>query len=287
MKRLKVNKKAFTLIELVFAVAILALVSVYAVPWIFDSMRGAKENTLKYNLYSIRQAINRFYDEKESYPRSLDVLVMKGYLQKLPIDPTTGKADWEIAVNRWDDNAEDYIEKWVFDTNLGGGPNYKWADGGNFIAPVITSDPYRDMLPSDNQEVYRSLAGIRNIRSHKRYNYLGGPVLSNDPKMDWNHSWMGRPTYQFFKTYTENYEGVNNTPWDMDAYPVYIIENALGVLLGDVVPSSALTQYNFPDKKYLFDQYAGNYWFRSADPKKQAERLAQDVAIAGVSSYYD
>lgn len=147
-------------------------------------MRGAKENTLKYNLYSIRKAIHRFYEEKECYPRSLEVLVMKGYLQKLPIDPTTGRADWEIALNRWDDTAGDFIEKWVFDSNLAAGPNYKWADGGSFIAPVITTDPYRDMPASDQQEVYRSLAGIRNVRSHKRYEYLGGPVTTNDPKID-------------------------------------------------------------------------------------------------------
>jgi|GEM_PF-3598226 len=281
------NKIGFTLMELIFAVAILAMISVFAVPWVFDAMRGAKENTLRFNLYSIRKAIARFYDEKECYPRSLEVLVMDGYLQKLPIDPTTGRADWEVAVNRWDDTAGEYIEKWVFDSNLATGPDYKWANGGTFIAPVIISDPYHDMQPSDQQEVYRSMAGIRNIRSHKRYEYMGGTVASDDPRVDWIHPWMGRPTYQYFRTYSDNHGGTNPAPYDMDAYPVFIIENESGTLLGTISPSPTLVQYNFPDKKYIFDQYAGNYWFRSGDPKIEAKRKAQDVVVAGVSSYYD
>lgn len=101
------------------------------------------------------------------------------------------------------------------------------------------------------------------------------------------YTWMGRPTYQFFKTYSENHGGTNPVPHDMEAYPVFLIENAFGTLMGDVTPSSALDQYNFPDKEYLFDQYAGNYWFRSADSVAEAQRKAQDVVVSGVSSYYE
>jgi general secretion pathway protein G len=56
----------------------------------------AKEKVLKQDLFTLRQAIDQYTLDKQKEPASLEDLVKAGYLKWIPIDPLTGRRDWEI-----------------------------------------------------------------------------------------------------------------------------------------------------------------------------------------------
>lgn len=78
-------------------VAILGILVSMAVPTYRNMVQRARETVLRQNLFTIRDVIDQYYADKGKYPDSLDELVTVGYLRHLPLDPTTGKADW-VAV---------------------------------------------------------------------------------------------------------------------------------------------------------------------------------------------
>lgn len=79
----------FTLIELVVVFAILALLVSIAVPRYFAHVDRAKEATLKQDLSVMRDAIDKFYGDKDRYPDTLEELVAERYLRTVPRDPIT------------------------------------------------------------------------------------------------------------------------------------------------------------------------------------------------------
>lgn len=83
------RKGGFTMIELLVAVTILALLVSIAAPRYFGNMDRAKEDVLKEDLYIMRDAIDKFYADRNRYPESLDELVTERYLRKVPVDPFT------------------------------------------------------------------------------------------------------------------------------------------------------------------------------------------------------
>jgi general secretion pathway protein G len=42
--------------------------------------------------------IDQYTVDQNALPSSLDDLVRKGYLREVPIDPITGKADWDVDI---------------------------------------------------------------------------------------------------------------------------------------------------------------------------------------------
>jgi general secretion pathway protein G len=89
---------AFTLIELIVVLAIIALLLAVAVPRYFNSVERSKEAALKQNLSVMRDAIDKYYGDIGSYPIALDDLVTKRYLRKLPEDPVAQSKDTWIIV---------------------------------------------------------------------------------------------------------------------------------------------------------------------------------------------
>jgi general secretion pathway protein G len=88
----------FTLIELMVVLLVIALLATLVAPRVLGQLARAKEETLQHNLQEIRQAIDKHVADTGRYPQSLQALVEKRYLRKLPIDPLTGRADtWELA----------------------------------------------------------------------------------------------------------------------------------------------------------------------------------------------
>lgn len=83
------RKNGFTMIELLVAVTILALLVSIAAPRYFGNMDRAKEDVLKEDLYIMRDAIDKFYSDRSRYPETLEELVAERYLRKVPIDPFT------------------------------------------------------------------------------------------------------------------------------------------------------------------------------------------------------
>lgn len=83
------HRVGFTLIELLVAMAIIAVLLSLAVPRYFGKVDTAKETVLKENLHQMRDAIDKFYGDHDRYPDSLDDLIVKKYLRRVPPDPIT------------------------------------------------------------------------------------------------------------------------------------------------------------------------------------------------------
>ena len=88
----------FTLIELLVVMAIIALLLTIAVPRYFHSTDRAREAVLKEDLVQMRNAIDKFYGDRGSYPDSLDELVERKYLRRIPADPITESVDTWVTV---------------------------------------------------------------------------------------------------------------------------------------------------------------------------------------------
>jgi general secretion pathway protein G len=106
-----------TLVELIVAFTIMAVLTSMAVPLARYKVRREKERELRYALREIHAAIDKYKDdadmgklppqkiESDNYPESLEVLVegvkMAGsvdkkvrYLRRIPRDPFTNGTDW-------------------------------------------------------------------------------------------------------------------------------------------------------------------------------------------------
>lgn len=90
-------RAGFTLIELIVVLAIVALLVSIAIPRYFVHLDRAKEATLRQDLNTMRDAIDKFYGDKGRYPSSLEELVTTRYLRNVPIDPITeSTSTWVI-----------------------------------------------------------------------------------------------------------------------------------------------------------------------------------------------
>ena len=88
----------FTLIELLVVMVIIALLISIAAPRYFNSLEKSKEAVLRQDLSTMRDAIDKYYGDNDKYPDSLDDLVSKKYLRKLPVDPITDSATTWVVV---------------------------------------------------------------------------------------------------------------------------------------------------------------------------------------------
>lgn len=81
--------RAFTLVELLVVMAIVALLLSIAVPRYFSSTDRAREAVLKQNLAEMRGAIDKYYGDRGRYPERLEDLATQKYLRRIPPDPIT------------------------------------------------------------------------------------------------------------------------------------------------------------------------------------------------------
>lgn len=104
----KLNQKGFTLIEILIVLSLISILAAIAVPVYNQSLLKARETVLKENLYQVRNAIDKYYGDKGTYPSSLSSLVEERYIRSLPLDPIVGAADkWEEVYN---DDGEGIID---------------------------------------------------------------------------------------------------------------------------------------------------------------------------------
>lgn len=92
-KSAKAKQIGFTLIELLVVLTILAVLITIAYPTYFNRLDRSKETLLKQELQTVRESIDRFYADEGRFPETLDELVEKKYINKLPYDPITEKND--------------------------------------------------------------------------------------------------------------------------------------------------------------------------------------------------
>ena len=77
----------FTLIELMVVLALVGALLSIALPRYVASVNRSAEVVLRQNLKATRQAIDQYYGDRGAYPRSLNELVQRGYLDQYPVDP--------------------------------------------------------------------------------------------------------------------------------------------------------------------------------------------------------
>ena len=81
--------RAFTLLELLVVMAIIATLLSIVAPRYFNSIDKAKESVLRQDLGVMRNAIDQFYSDFGKYPIDLAELVDKRYMRSIPKDPFT------------------------------------------------------------------------------------------------------------------------------------------------------------------------------------------------------
>jgi general secretion pathway protein G len=95
--RARIRQLGFTLIELMIVISIMAILLSVAVPTFKNQILRSREAVLKQNLDTLRKTIDAYTYDKRKAPQSLDDLVSAGYLKKIPVDPVTNQADWEVV----------------------------------------------------------------------------------------------------------------------------------------------------------------------------------------------
>jgi general secretion pathway protein G len=128
------SEAGLTLVELIVTVAILGILASAAVPIARFKVQRDKERELRYDLWQMRDAIDRYKDaadkggfmtkvDSNNYPPDLDELV-KGvdiqgkkvkFLRKIPVDPMTGKAEWGMRSMQDDADSDSWGGQNVFD----------------------------------------------------------------------------------------------------------------------------------------------------------------------------
>jgi general secretion pathway protein G len=131
------NQAGLTLLELIIACSILAVLTTAAIPLAKATIIRRHETELRQDLLDMRRAIDRYKDDAdkgliqiqagtEGYPPDLDTLV-KGvqlsgatnrrvrYLRAIPVDPMTGRKDWGMRSVQDDPDAGMWGGQDVFD----------------------------------------------------------------------------------------------------------------------------------------------------------------------------
>ncbi len=91
-------RRGFTLIELIIVIAIISILLAVAVPVYRLHIVHANEAALKQDLYSMRNAIDQYTQDKAKAPQDLNDVVTAGYLRVLPKDPfTNSNTTWQAV----------------------------------------------------------------------------------------------------------------------------------------------------------------------------------------------
>ena len=124
----------FTLIEMIVAVSILAILTGMAVPLVRVKVEREREVELRRDLWEMRDAIDRYKDAADrgafqvkagtdGYPPDLDTLVSGvdvggkkvRFLRRIPVDPMTGKNEWGMRSTQDDPDSDSWGGQNVFD----------------------------------------------------------------------------------------------------------------------------------------------------------------------------
>src|SRR6202142_483765 len=133
-RRIKAAERGMTLIELIVTITILSIFAGAAFPIARFQYKRQKERELRYDLWMMRDAVDKYKDaadkgafqtkvESQNYPPDLDTLVngvdVQGkklkFLRKIPIDPMTNNTDWGMRSMQDDPDSDSYGGQSVFD----------------------------------------------------------------------------------------------------------------------------------------------------------------------------
>jgi len=128
------GERGLTLVELIVTAAILSILAAAAVPIARFQVKRQNERYLRYDLWMMRDAIDRYKDaadknafqtkvDSQGYPPDLETLVngveiqtkKVKFLRRIPVDPMTGKAEWGLRSMQDDPKSDSYGGQSVFD----------------------------------------------------------------------------------------------------------------------------------------------------------------------------
>jgi general secretion pathway protein G len=128
------SERGLTLVELIVAAAILAILASAVVPITRFQVKREKERELRADLWMMRDAIDKYKDaadkgaiqtkvDSQNYPPDLETLVdgvdIQGkkvkFLRRIPVDPMTGKSEWGLRSMQDDPKSDSYGGQSVFD----------------------------------------------------------------------------------------------------------------------------------------------------------------------------
>lgn len=138
-KRQRGSESGVTLLELIIASSILLVLATAALPVVHLSVQRTKEAQLHKALREIRNAIDNYKDYadrnlirvelgSEGYPADLETLVKPiqigagsdrkvRFLRRLPVDPMTGRAEWNLQSVQDDPDSTSWGGNNVFDVH--------------------------------------------------------------------------------------------------------------------------------------------------------------------------
>src|ERR1700756_4113571 len=128
------GERGLTLVELIVTVAILAVLASAAVPIARFQVKRQKERELRYDLWMMRDAIDKYKDaadrgafqtkvDSQNYPPDLQTLIdgvdIQGkkvrFLRRIPNDPMTGNGEWGLRSMQDDPKSDSFGGQSVFD----------------------------------------------------------------------------------------------------------------------------------------------------------------------------
>ncbi len=132
------NERGLTLVELIVAFTIMALLATMALPLARSKVRRERERELRYALREMRTAIDKYKDacdakaippgkiDSDCYPESLEQLVegvkpqgspdkKLKFLRRIPKDPFTGTREWGMRSTRDEPTSMSWGSQNVFD----------------------------------------------------------------------------------------------------------------------------------------------------------------------------
>jgi general secretion pathway protein G len=125
-----------TLAELIIVIAILSVLSTMALPVAKFAVKRQKERELRADLWEMRSAIDHYKDAADkggimtkadsfNYPPDLQTMVdgveiqtkQVRFLRKIPIDPMTGTAEWNLVAMQDDADSTSWGGQNVFNVH--------------------------------------------------------------------------------------------------------------------------------------------------------------------------
>ena len=98
-------ESGFTLIEVLVVVTLIVVLASMGMVQYKNSVQRSREAVLKEDLFRMREAIDQYYADKNTYPAGLQDLVSGGYIREIPEDPMTRSRDtWQTTAAEPDPN---------------------------------------------------------------------------------------------------------------------------------------------------------------------------------------
>ena len=199
--------KAFTLVELLAVVVILAVIALIATPIVKKSIDNSKNQVLKENISSIEKAAyNYAYQNNIGYDTNykkltLDELISKGFLKKDIINPVTNEKMNGCVLYKWNETNNQYEFNYneicpLFPYQDDSGAN-KPEMLNNMIPIIYENDTWKYANIEEKWYDYNKKEWANAVVLNSGVTKNVGDIISEDEISLW-YVWIPRYKYQLF-----------------------------------------------------------------------------------------